>query len=81
MPYNMIQLLGEWFMNIDYAKMILKLRVKKNLSQQQLGELLGVSFSTVNRWEKGRHEPTLLAKERLKNLFKENDIDIEKLGE
>ncbi len=68
-------------MNIDYARMILKLRVKKNLSQQQLGELLGVSFSTVNRWEKGRHEPTLLAKERLKNLFKENDIAIENLGE
>ncbi|UKI14511.1 MAG: helix-turn-helix domain-containing protein [Clostridiales bacterium] len=39
-------------MNIDYAKMILALRVKMNISQQQLGELLGVSFSTVNRWEK-----------------------------
>ena len=63
-------------MSIDYAKMILALRVKMNISQQQLGDLLGVSFSTVNRWEKGHHEPTLLAKERLKNLFKENDIDI-----
>lgn len=64
-------------MNIDYAKLILALRVKKNISQQQLGDLLGVSFSTVNRWEKGHHEPTLLAKEKLKTLFKENDIDIE----
>ena len=63
-------------MSIDYAKMILALRVKMNISQQQLGDLLGVSFSTVNRWEKGHHEPTLLAKERLKNLFKENDIDL-----
>lgn len=63
-------------MSIDYAKMILALRVKMNISQQQLGDMLGVSFSTVNRWEKGHHEPTLLAKERLKNLFKENDIDI-----
>ena len=66
-------------MNIDYAKMILALRVKMNISQQQLGELLGVSFSTVNRWEKGHHEPTLLAKERLKNLFKENGINIEEI--
>lgn len=63
-------------MSIDYAKMILALRVKMNISQQQLGDMLGVSFSTVNRWEKGHHEPTLLAKERLKNLFKENNIDI-----
>lgn len=61
-------------MSIDYAKMILALRVKMNISQQQLGEMLGVSFSTVNRWEKGHHEPTLLAKERLKVLFKENGI-------
>lgn len=66
-------------MNIDYAKMILALRVKMNVSQQQLGELLGVSFSTVNRWEKGHHEPTLLAKERLKNLFQENGINIEEI--
>lgn len=66
-------------MNIDYAKMILALRVKMNISQQQLGELLGVSFSTVNRWEKGHHEPTLLAKERLKNLFKENGINTKEI--
>lgn len=66
-------------MNIDYAKMILALRVKMNISQQQLGELLGVSFSTVNRWEKGHHEPTLLAKERLKNLFQENGISTEEI--
>ena len=66
-------------MNIDYAKMILALRVKMNISQQQLGELLGVSFSTVNRWEKGHHAPTLLAKERLKKLFQENGINTEEI--
>ena len=54
---------------INYSELILKLRVKLNISQQQLGEILGVSFSTVNRWEKGHHEPTLLAKEKLKELF------------
>ena len=62
-------------MTIEYAKKILALRVKMNISQQQLGEMLGVSFSTVNRWEKGHHEPTLLAKERLKDLFHEYNID------
>ena len=62
-------------MKIDYAEMIRPLRVKLNISQQQLGDMLGVSFSTVNRWEKGRHEPTLLVKERLKKLFKENNIE------
>ena len=55
--------------------MILAPKVKLNISQQQLGDMLGVSFSTVNRWEKGHHKPTLLVKERLKKLFKENDIE------
>jgi len=62
-------------MKIDYAKMILALRVRMDISQKQLGEILGVSFSTVNRWEKGHHEPTLLTKEKLKNLFKRNGIE------
>ena len=59
---------------INYPEIILKLRVKLNISQQQLGDMLGVSFSTVNRWEKGHHEPTILAKERLKELFIKNGI-------
>ena len=54
--------------------MILALRVKLNIAQQQLGDMLG-TFNTVNRWKKGHHEPTLLAKERLKKLFKENNIE------
>lgn len=68
-------------MKIDYAEMILALRVKLNISQQQLGDMLGVSFSTVNRWEKGHHEPILLAKERLKKLFKENNIEVKEVNE
>lgn len=63
------------FMN--YASAILKLRVKLNLSQQQLGDILGVSYSTVNRWEKGHHKPTVLIKEKLKEMFIENNIKLE----
>lgn len=62
--------------NINYAKAILKLRVKLNISQQQLGDMLGVSFSTVNRWEKGHHEPTILIKERIKEMLIKNNIDV-----
>ena len=62
--------------NINYAKAILKLRVKLNISQQQLGDMLGVSFSTVNRWENGHHEPTILIKERIKEMLIKNNIDV-----
>ena len=34
-------------MKINYAEMILALRVKLNISQQQLGDMLGVSFTRL----------------------------------
>ena len=60
----------------NYSKAVLKLRVKLNISQEELGDMLGVSFSTVNRWENGHHEPTVLIKERLKEMFIKFDIDL-----
>ena len=56
---------------------IRRLRAKLNISQTELAAMLGVSFTSVNRWEKGHHEPTVIAKEKLKQLFKENGILME----
>lgn len=64
-------------MKYNYSHLIIKLRVKLNVSQTELAKLLGVSFSSVNRWERGKYEPTIIVKEKLKELFKENDIDME----
>ena len=50
-------------MNIDYPATIIKLRAILNLSQAALAELLGVSFTSVNRWENGKYQPTKVAKE------------------
>lgn len=57
-----------------YPSAIRRLRAKLNISQTELAAILGVSFTSVNRWEKGHHEPTVIAKEKLKELFKENRI-------
>lgn len=62
---------------IDYPDAIRKLRAKLNISQQELADLLGVSFPSVNRWENGHYEPTIIAKVKLEELFKENNIDVE----
>ena len=62
---------------IDYPNAIRKLRAKLNISQQELADLLSVSFPSVNRWENGHYEPTIIAKVKLEELFKENNIDIE----
>lgn len=60
-----------------YPSAIRKLRAKLNISQTKLAAILGVSFTSVNRWEKGHHQPTVIAKEKLKQLFKDNGIEME----
>ena len=62
-------------MNIDYADAILQLRAKLNLSQQEMANLLGVSFPSISRWENGHNEPTKLAKVRIIKLLEENNIE------
>jgi len=60
-----------------YPSAIRRLRAKLNTSQTELAAILGVSFTSVNRWEKGHHQPTVIAKEKLKELFMKNDIKFE----
>ena len=63
-------------MEMNYSNAILQLRAKLNLSQENLASLLGVSFTSVNRWENGHNEPTKLVKVRLNELLKDNDIEL-----
>ncbi len=62
---------------MDWAKKVKELRNKMFITQMELGEMIGISFSTVNRWEMGMHEPTMKMKRRLNELFKENKINLE----
>lgn len=36
---------------------IKKARIKKGLTQRQLGEAIGVSHNTISDWESGNHKP------------------------
>lgn len=66
-------------MKLDYASAIINLRIKLDLSQTALAELLGVSFTSVNRWENGKYEPTKLVKKKIELLCKENGIQLEEV--
>ena len=61
---------------MDYQRLVKELRVKLILSQQELADLLNVSFASINRWETGKHEPTIKVKRKIVELCKENGIDI-----
>ena len=39
--------------------MIKELRKKKNITQEQLGEVLSVSFQTISKWENGLSQPDI----------------------
>lgn len=59
---------------MTYQEQVLAIRKELILTQSELAEMLGVSFATVNRWEKGHHEPTTKQKRALKDLCKKKKI-------
>lgn len=61
---------------IKIGKFIAELRKGKNMTQEQLGEKLGVSFKTISKWENGRGMPELST---LKPLSEELGISINEL--
>jgi len=63
---------------MDYSKLIKSLREKMLLTQTEFAEKLGVSFGSVNRWENGKHEPTMKVKRKLVKLFQKFEIMEEK---
>ena len=54
-----------------------ELRSKKGWAQEHLAREIGVSLSTVQRWEKRGGRPTYLARRELVRLFKEAGMKIE----
>lgn len=63
---------------MNYSILIKELRDKLIMSQTELAEILGVSYTTISRWELGIHEPTIKAKRKIVELCLENNIDTEK---
>ena len=53
------------------------LRTKKGWSQEDLAREIGVSLSTVQRWERRSCKPTRLAYRELKKLLNEAGIKVE----
>ncbi len=48
---------------------IKQIREKLGLTQESLAHLIGVSFQTINRWERNIYKPSPLALEKLKQVF------------
>lgn len=62
---------------MDYGKIIKHIRDTLLVTQVELAEMLGVSFATVNRWEKGHHEPTITQKRKIREFCRKHKIEWE----
>ena len=62
-----------------FADQVKYVRKQLRYSQKKLADLLRVSFSTVNRWENYRHEPSQLAQNSFYEFCESNFIDVKEL--
>jgi len=68
-------------MKKNYAKALIELRSKLNISQTEMAMILCVSYPSVNRWENGRAIPVKIARVRIEKLCGDNGITIEEVDE
>lgn len=62
-----------------FANQVKNVRTQLEMSQKKLANALGVSFATINRWEKSRNEPSQLAKNSFYEFCESNFIDVNEL--
>ena len=61
--------------NREIPDILKQLRAELELSQEELANRLGVSFSTLNRWENGKSVPRGKAKQAIADLMAEVEFD------
>jgi DNA-binding XRE family transcriptional regulator len=71
LPYSGLVITAEtpkWFYPEELVRLgdhMRKRRLDEDLTQGQLAELLDVTASTVNNWERGRNSPDVQARSRI----------------
>lgn len=61
----------------EISRLIRELRQLTGLTQEQFAAALGVTYSTVNRWENTHMQPSPLALKQIKAMLKEISITLE----
>ncbi len=64
---------------MSFSEELKRIRQHNFLSQEAFARELGVSFSSVNRWEGGRAKPNLLAMQKIKDYCERQHVDFSAL--
>ncbi|MCD8000699.1 MAG: helix-turn-helix domain-containing protein [Clostridiales bacterium] len=62
---------------MSFSSDIKVIRQKSLLSQEDFAKALGVSFTTVNRWECGKSKPSYKTMKLIDDYCKANNIDFD----
>ena len=62
---------------MSFSNNIKVIRQKSLLSQEAFAQILGVSFTTVNRWETGKSKPSYKTMKLIDDFCKSNNIDFD----
>lgn len=60
---------------MSFQESIKQFRLSQLLSQEAFAKELGVSFTTVNRWETGKAKPTYKTMKLINDYCKDNSLD------
>ncbi len=61
----------------ELKEKVRELRRIRGWAQEDMAREMGVSLSTIQRWEKRGGNPTRLARRELKKLFKDAGIEVD----
>ena len=61
----------------NHGSMIATLRQRLSMTQEEFAHAIGVTVSTVNRWENGHIEPSRLARKAMQGLAAQAAIPID----
>ena len=62
---------------MSFSNDIKVIRQKSLLSQEAFSQILGVSFTTVNRWETGKSKQSYKTMKLIDDFCKSNNIDFD----
>lgn len=57
---------------MSFSEKLHELRIANNLSQKKLANDLGVAQSSINYWEKGQRDPSIMVVEKIAAYFQVN---------
>lgn len=60
-------------MSADLIQQLETYRLENKITQEQLADMLGVDFTTVNRWLNGKNKPSKIQTFHIEKLLKQKN--------